>query len=155
VLPLSGNRKVWVYELANQVPLQADPSPDGRWIAYMSNESGTHEIYVQSFPKPGNKKRISRNVGIFPKWSRDGKELYFLSYRALESTLMVSTVTSNGSTTDFSLPHALFAVPLTSDYWVNDQFAPSPKGDRFLFNTIVDSAIPPAITVISNWRRPN
>jgi serine/threonine protein kinase/Tol biopolymer transport system component len=154
VLDLFGDRKTWIYPIANQVPLQADPSPDGRWMAYMSDESGKYEIYVQSFPRPGNRKHVSADVGLYPKWRRDGRELYFLTYRGLESILMVSTVTSSGSTIDFSLPRPLFSAPLTSDYWINDQYAPNANGDRFLFNALVDSAAPPAINVVLNWKRP-
>ena len=80
-------------------------------------------------------------------------EILFLTYRGLESTLMVSTVTYNGSTIDFSLPRPLFSAPLTSDYWINDQYSPSANGDRFLFNALVDSAAPPAINVVLNWNR--
>jgi len=155
VLSLFGDRKTRVYPIANQVPLQADPSPDGRWMAYMSDESGKYQIYVQSYPKPGNKKPVSADVGLYPKWRRDGSELYFLTYRGLESTLMVSTVTATASTIDFSLPRPLFSAPLTSDNWINDQYSPSPKGDRFLFNALVESAAPPAITVVLNWKRPS
>ena len=155
VLSLVGDRKIGVYPIANQVPLQADPSPDGRWMAYMSDESGKYQIYVQSYPKPGNKKPVSADVGLYPKWRRDGSELYFLTYRGLESTLMVSTVTSTGSTIDFSLPRPLFSAPLTSDYWINDQYSPSPNGDRFLFNALVESAAPPAINVVLNWKPPS
>jgi hypothetical protein len=119
----------------------------------MSDESGKYQIYVQSYPALGNKKPVSADVGLNPKWRRDGKELYFLTFRGLESTLMVSTVTSTGSTVDFSLPRPLFSAPLTSDLWLNDQYSPSEYGDRFLFNALVDSAVPPAINVVLNWNR--
>jgi hypothetical protein len=132
-----------------------DPSPDGRWMAYMSDESGKYQIYVQSYPTLGNKKPVSADVGLYPKWRRDGRELYFLTYRGLEPTLMVSTVTSTGSTIAFSLPRPLFSAPLTSDNWINDQYSPSPTGDRFLFNALVESAAPPAINVVLNWKRPS
>ena len=153
VLSLSGDRTARTYPIANQVPLQADPSPDGRWIAYMSDESGKYQIYVQSYPALGNKKPVSADVGLNPKWRGDGRELYFLTFRGLESTLMVSTVTSTGSTVDFSLPRPLFPAPLTSDLWTNDQYSPSVSGDRFLFNALVNSAVPPAINVVLNWNR--
>jgi len=54
-------------------------SPDGQWLAYVSDESGTSEIYVQSFPKPGSKVRISPSGGDLPKWRRDGLELYYIA----------------------------------------------------------------------------
>ena len=52
-------------------------SPDGRWVAYQSNESGTFEIYVQPFPGPGGKSPVSADGGLRPKWSRNGRELFF------------------------------------------------------------------------------
>ena len=58
---------------------ETDPefSPDGRWIAYISNESGANEIYVRPFPGPGGKTQISTGGGSLPQWSRTGKELYY------------------------------------------------------------------------------
>ena len=60
---------------------ESDPefSPDGRWIAYISNESGTNEIYVRPFPGPGGKTQISTGGGSLPQWSRNGKELYYIA----------------------------------------------------------------------------
>jgi len=52
-------------------------SPDGRWLAYMSNESGTYQIYVQPFPHKGGKRQVSTDRGGYPAWSRNGKELFF------------------------------------------------------------------------------
>jgi serine/threonine-protein kinase len=68
-------------------------SPDGRWIAYFSNESGPGEIYVRPFPGPGGKWQISTGGGEFPKWSRNGKELF---YRTNDSKIMVVSYTTSG-----------------------------------------------------------
>jgi len=68
-------------------------SPDGRWLAYMSNESGSDEVYVRPFPGPGGKWQISAAGGTFPKWSRNGTELF---YRTQDSTIMVATYTASG-----------------------------------------------------------
>jgi serine/threonine-protein kinase len=57
----------------------AEFSPDGRWLAYSSNESGANEVYVQAFPGPGEKRRISSNGGTNPAWSPSGRELFFLA----------------------------------------------------------------------------
>ena len=56
-----------------------DFSPDGRWVAYESNESGRYEIYVQPFPGPGGKWQVSTNGGTAPVWRRDGKELFYVA----------------------------------------------------------------------------
>jgi dipeptidyl aminopeptidase/acylaminoacyl peptidase len=68
-------------------------SPDGRWLAYASNESGNYEVYVRPFPGPGGKWQISTGGGQFPKWSRNGKELF---YRTQDSKLMVAAYTASG-----------------------------------------------------------
>jgi serine/threonine-protein kinase len=68
-------------------------SPDGRWLAYVSNESGSNEVYVRPFPGPGGKWQISTGGGQFPKWSRTDKELF---YRSPDSKLMVAAYTASG-----------------------------------------------------------
>jgi Tol biopolymer transport system component len=68
-------------------------SPDGRWLAYQSNESGSLEVYVRPFPGPGGKWQISTGGGLLPKWSRNGKELF---YRTLDSEIMAVTYTASG-----------------------------------------------------------
>ncbi len=69
-------------------------SPDGQWIAYVSNESGRDEVYVQSFPKLGNKIAVSTGGGSEPRWSRDGRELYYLSERAGKLVLVAVSITT-------------------------------------------------------------
>jgi hypothetical protein len=54
-------------------------SPDGRWVAYASNEQGEYRVYIQSFPEPGIKQPVSAGGGINPRWSRDGKELFYFT----------------------------------------------------------------------------
>jgi Tol biopolymer transport system component len=68
-------------------------SPDGRWLAYESNESGSYEVYVRPFPGLGGKWQVSTGGGDYPKWSRNGKELF---YRAADSKIMVVTYTASG-----------------------------------------------------------
>jgi Tol biopolymer transport system component len=80
----------------NSAFAEEDPafSPDGRWLAYMSNESGNSEVYVQPFPGPGGKWQISTGGGFLPIWSRNGKELF---YRTTDSKIMVSTYIASGN----------------------------------------------------------
>jgi Tol biopolymer transport system component len=68
-------------------------SPDGRWLAYASDESGLMQVYVRPFPGPGGKWQISTSSGAYPKWSRNGKELF---YRTPDSKIMVVTYTASG-----------------------------------------------------------
>jgi Tol biopolymer transport system component len=77
LLPMSGERKPEPYLASPNAENVARVSPDGRWLAYTSDESGATEVYVQSFPKPGHKIRVSGNGGNFPRWSRGGKELLY------------------------------------------------------------------------------
>ncbi len=77
LLPMSGERKPEPYLASPNAETAARVSPDGRWLAYNSDESGTTEVYVQSFPKPGHKVRVSGNGGGTPRWSRGGKELLY------------------------------------------------------------------------------
>ena len=87
---------------------QGQFSPDGRWIAYRTNESGQDEIYVQAFPGPGGKARVSTEGGSQPRWRRDGKELFFV---APDNRLMAVPVAlpSNGQAPNVGAPVELFA----------------------------------------------
>jgi Tol biopolymer transport system component len=79
LLPMSGDRKPEPYLQTPYVEADARVSPDGRWLAYDSNESGGVEVYIQSFPKPGHKVRVSTDGGLAPAWSRAGKELLYFT----------------------------------------------------------------------------
>jgi serine/threonine-protein kinase len=70
-------------------------SPDGRWLAYMSNESGTFEVYVRPFPGPGGRWQISASGGVYPRWSQGERELFFV---AADQRLMVATYSAAGDT---------------------------------------------------------
>jgi eukaryotic-like serine/threonine-protein kinase len=79
VLSLFGERKVSPYLQIPSEQLLAQLSPDGRWIAYSSNESGRYEVYVQSFPSSGTRYQVSTDGGNQPRWRGDGKELFYLT----------------------------------------------------------------------------
>jgi eukaryotic-like serine/threonine-protein kinase len=108
----------------------AEFSPDSRWIAYSSNESGAEEVYVQPFPGPGEKHRISSNGGINPAWSRSGRELfYFAAKPGTRTRRMMAVDFSTAGDFKASDPHLLFegpyatAIPLRSyDVTPNGQF---------------------------------
>jgi Tol biopolymer transport system component len=78
ILPLSGDRKPFAFAETPFIEASAVFSPDGRWIAYTSNEGGQLDVYVQSFPGPGTKSQVSRNGGSHPVWRADGRELFYL-----------------------------------------------------------------------------
>ncbi len=79
ILPMEGDRKPVPYLRGAANESMGKISPDGRWLAYASDETGENEIYVQSFPEPGRKVRISLDGGIFPRWSDDGRQLRYLN----------------------------------------------------------------------------
>lgn len=134
---------------------EAQFSPDGKWFAYQSNESGRFEIYVRPFPDVGGARYgpMSSNGGTQVRWRRDGKELFYLG---LGNTLMAVpiAVASGGQRIEAGTAVPLFRAnpigssPETTVY--AQQYAVSPDGQRFLVNTTAEVTSP--ITVILNWK---
>ena len=102
-------------------------SPDGRWLAYVSNESGTYEVYVRPFPGPGGKWQVSTGGGSFPKWSRTGKELF---YRTQENTIMGAGYMASGDTFRPDKPR-LWSPGQFTELAGNLNFELHPDGKRF------------------------
>jgi len=102
-------------------------SPDGRWIAYRSNESGSNEVYVRPFPDPGGRWQISTAGGLMPTWSRNGKELF---YRTADSKIMVITYQADGDVFRADKPRLWSDVPFV-DRNNNRNFDLHPDGRRF------------------------
>jgi eukaryotic-like serine/threonine-protein kinase len=128
-------------------------SPDGRWLAMSSSETGRSEIYVQSFMKPGERWPVSRSGGYAPRWRRDGKELFFVER---DGALMAATVQPQGSGLEIGIPKPLFkanfflggvtqpVIELFEQYDVT--------GDgRFLVNAKTEQQAAVPISVILNW----
>jgi Tol biopolymer transport system component len=129
---------------------QGQFSHDGRWIAFRTNESGLDEIYIQAFPGPGGKARISTQGGSQPRWRRDSKELFFV---APDGRLMGVPVAlpSNGQAPTVGAPVALFAARLTARGAPKHQYAVAPDGQRFLMVVSADETIAKPITIVQNW----
>lgn len=128
--------------------IQPDISPDGRWIAYASNETGTFEVYVDAFPGLGQKTRVSPNGGTQPQWRGDGRELFYLGG---DQTLMSVRVETAGGL-KMALPLALFRpslLGLMSDY--RNQYVARPDGQAF-FVGVASPSVREPITLIVNWR---
>ena len=130
---------------------RAQISPDGHWIAYVSNESGSDEVMVESFPQPGQRKRISPDGGAFPQWSPDGRELYYLAPFSGQRRKLLTVHVETGSTFSASRPEFLFETPPLGDNPRRGQYAAFGKGDRFLMNVAVQETKPRAINLILNW----
>ena len=121
-------------------------SPDGRWLVYTSNESGTWEVYVQAFPDAGAKRTISASGGAEPQWRTDGRELYYL---APDGTLMAVPVRSSDAALDTGRPVPLFQARIPSDIITfRNHYAPSADGQRFLIDSADDHE---PINVVINW----
>jgi eukaryotic-like serine/threonine-protein kinase len=127
-------------------------SPDGKWIAYESIESGRWQIYVQPFPGPGARVPVSVNGGAQVRWRGDGKELFFI---ALDDRLMAVPIAlpSNGGVAEAGAPVPLFTTHVGGAVqpFSRQQYVVSPDGQRFLMNTVMQGAPAPPITVIVNW----
>jgi hypothetical protein len=153
VLPLSGDRKPFPF-LANLSfnYAQARVSPDGKWLAYYSNESGRNEIYVQDFPKPVSKFQISTDGGTSARWRRDGKEIFYLSP---DNVLMAVSVRTTEKTVDASKPVALFNTgPGPAGlvgYGTRQQYDVTADGQRFLVNSNVSQASENPVSLVLNW----
>ena len=124
-------------------------SPDGKWVAYDSNESGTWEVYVTSFPEPHGKWQVSNAGGEQSRWRRDGKELFYLSPDAKIMAVPVKT----GAGFDPGVPVALFQTNpketlATSEQYIYDV---DPNGQKVLVNTLVHGGDVQPITVVLHW----
>jgi Tol biopolymer transport system component len=133
---------------SGSIDVQARFSPDGRWIAYSSIESGPPEVYVRPLPPATGKWTISTEGGAQPMWRRDGRELFYVDLDGLLNSVPVET----GSTFRAGSPTALFRLSLSgSIFWGNrNDYAVSPDGQRFLVAS-VDPADGAKINVIVNW----
>jgi serine/threonine protein kinase/Tol biopolymer transport system component len=122
-------------------------SPDGRWLAYVSDVSGRFEVYVQSFPDGGGLRQISTGGGAYPRWRRDGLELF---YYAGDGKLMAAQA-PRGANLELGSPVPLFAFRAGTLLTNLAPYAVSADGQRFLINTVVDMEPNAPLTVVVNW----
>jgi len=150
--PQQGDRKPFPVVRTQFDEKDAQFSPDGKWFAYSSDESGRMEIYAQRFPGPGGKIAISTSGGAQARWRRDGKELFYL---APDSRLMSVPISWSNDTLDPGAPVPLFTTHVGSvaQGIARPQFAVTADGQRFLLNTLSDEANLSPITVVVNWAR--
>ena len=122
-------------------------SPDGRWLAYTSNESGRDEVYVVPYPGSGGKWQVSTAGGRTPQWRADGKELFF---EAADQSIMVVDVRP-GDTFGVGVPKALFKATLVEGTYTGYRWAPARDGQRFLINTPAGAVTAGRFVVVTNW----
>jgi hypothetical protein len=148
ILPMFGDHRPTAYLQSEFSEQQGRLSPDGRWMAYTSDESGRDEVYVQSFPTPGTKYRISTSGGADPRFRRDGKELFFV---AADRKLMVVEVKA-ASSLEASVPRELFQTRVSGLTDTRTHYAITADGQRFLVVTTAEDMISSPITVLLNWK---
>lgn len=152
ILPLIGDRKPRLFfPKATFAQVLAQVSPDGRWIAYSSNESGRYEMYVQSFPTPGGKWQISKDGGFHQRWRGDGKELF---YHAADGQLMAVPIAGD-SALEIGTAVPLFKARLLNGPVIatgfRAQYDVARDGQRFLLNVPLEETQASTITVVVNW----
>jgi Tol biopolymer transport system component len=149
VLPISGDRKPF--------PLVETPrfrehhgrfSPDGHWVAYVSNESGRDEIYVVPFPRGDGRWQISNGGGSWPRWRDDGRELFYV---AGGGSLMAVVVDGRNAGFVAGRPVRLFALNPQLFGATAYLYDVSRDGTRFLVNRMGGDAAPDPLTVVINW----
>ena len=153
MLPLSGDRKPFPFLQTESSEAAGQLSPDGRLMAYISDESSQFEVYVRSFPSGEGQRLVSSNGGIGPCWRRDGKELF---YYAPDGKLMAVEVKSGppdgrqDASFEVGPPRALFGFR-SGSLVPFPPYTVSADGQRFLLNTIVDESGGAPLTVVVNW----
>ena len=157
----SANFDVWALPLEGDkrpIPLVRTPfeerdaqfSPDGKWIAYQSNESGRFEIYLQPFPVPGARIPVSTGGGAQVRWRRDGKEIFYIATDGRLMAVPLQTDPSGTPKPGAPVPLFLTHVGAVEDISLT-HYVPSADGQKFLMDTIVEENAAP-ITIILNWK---
>jgi Tol biopolymer transport system component len=150
-LPLDSDRKTWPFLNATYEERYGHFSPDGRWVAYQSNESGRLEIYVTPFPGPGGHSLVSTAGGIWPRWSPNGKELYYIAPNAM---LMAAPIAVKGAALERGAPVPLFRSRIWgggTELGQREQYDVARDG-RFLINVTTDDTVTSPITLLQNWK---
>jgi eukaryotic-like serine/threonine-protein kinase len=127
-------------------------SPDGKWVAYQSNEAGHFEIYLQPFPGPGDRIQVSAGGGQHVRWARNGSELFYIAADQRLTSVRVTFGANEKIVLGTAVP--LFRTELDSSFLTRQQYVLSPDGQRFLINAATDAIDPPSITLILNWKAP-
>lgn len=145
VLPLTGEQKPYPILQSQFYTVRPAFSPDGKWLAYCSNESGDLKVYVVPFPGPGGKWQVSSGGGDYPRWRRDGRELYYL---ALDNKIMAAEVKATGSSFAIGAVKPLFKTrAYLSTIGAYDVTA---DGQRFII-AYEPEQLNTAITLVENW----
>ncbi len=144
-LPLDGDKKPIAVATTKFAELWATLSPDGTYVAYQSNESGRHEIYVHEFPEARNKWQVSTEGGTEPFWRGDGRELF---YRA--GTALMAVPVQAGAAFTIGTPVRLFQTRFAA-VTARGHYRPTPDGQRFLVLAPLARETEQPAVVVLNW----
>lgn len=148
IVPLKGERKPRPFIKTKFNEQQAKFSPDGRWVAYISDETGRYEVYVQPFPGPGGKWQISTNGGTYPVWASNGRELFYLGGGKVMSVEVTSQTNFSASGPEIVAD----SPPTLSTRLGGSLYDVGPDGQRFLFvKANVENGPPDEVRVVLNW----
>ena len=151
MMPLTGDRKPVPLLNSEFAEGNAQVSPDGRWLAYNSDETGQYEIYVRPFPEASQKWKISTSGGEQPRWRKDGKELFFISADRHITAVPIKAVAGPKPVLEAGAPEALFESKTGSPSLVPTfQYAVTGDGKRFVLVSSGETAEAP-LTVVVNW----
>jgi eukaryotic-like serine/threonine-protein kinase len=146
ILPLEGDRTPRPLLVTPFAETNAAVSPDGRWFAYESNESGRFEVYVQAFSSGGRKWQVSTNGGRWAKWSRDGKELFFRAQNSMMAAAVRAPSNAGGAPElEIDKPRMLFQGAYEEVYTV------MPDGRFAVIQIETSQSAPTNIQIVLNW----
>ncbi len=148
-LPLSGDKTPFaVLKPSNPQAriVQFRLSPDGRWLAYTSTESGREEVYVTHFPSGEGRWQVSQTAGTFPTWRSDSKEIYYTGLS--DAIFRAAPVNTESEEFEVGQSQPLFTIAFTAPLGV--PYDPAPDGQRFMFATYPET-VPTPLVVVTNW----
>ena len=148
---------IWVFSIQDQeaTPFTETPfneshgqfSPDGKWMVYVSDESGQDEIYIQPFPATGAKWSVSTTGGRMPRWGADGRELFYI---APDRKLVRVQITTTPEV-EIGVPQPLFVTRIKFLLGLLPQYDVAEDSQSFLINTVVEGEDTASITLVTNW----
>lgn len=151
LMPQDGARTLQPFSNERFEEWGASFSPDSRWMAFVSTESGSPEVYVAPVQEPGKRTRISNGGGVTPRWRRDGRELF---YASADNRAIIAVPIAPGPTFTAGSPTRLFSVgasPAARGLRRNAVYDASPDGERFLVSLSANEPSSSRITVVLNW----
>jgi eukaryotic-like serine/threonine-protein kinase len=145
VLPLTGEGNPFPFAKTKYMECCGKFAPNGRWIAYVSDESEREEIYIAPFPGPGPRRRISPAGGSQPRWRRDGREIFYI---AMDKRLMAAAVDVEGDVPEVGAVHPLFG-PLGCGG--GSCYDVAADGQHFLVRSEPAQSTSESLTLVQNW----